>query len=445
MIEDVEEKMIAEVEVELGESDDIEVEGSWVTEFVKEQLDPEKVREARAEEVGYMIKKKLRREVGVQECWDRTGRAPIAVEWMDVLVTADGETFARSRLVARDFKVKGEKDREDLFAATPPLELLRMMISKAATVTKKGTFRKLLFSDAKKAHLNPKCGQDVYFWLPEEANPSESKCGKLDFWLYGFRPAAQAWENHYAKLMVEAGFRPGIAAPVAFWHPERDLACVVHGDDFIFTGEDEDLDWIETLMHGWFEIKVRARLGGDEKDDTEAVVLGGVVTWKSWGYEYQADPKRRSMLLEKFGLDGNSKGLTVAGKPFEEEEADEEALASQEASEFRARAARANFMSQDCPDVKFATKEVCREMSAPTEGSWARLKHLVRYLLLRDKAVYRYEWLYEEPSLDQFSDRLGRMQEDPQVDHRRGVDAGASLSEDVERDSRAYSLELGGG
>ena len=30
----------------------------------------------------------------------------------------------RSPFVARDFKRKGEKDREDLFCATPPLELL---------------------------------------------------------------------------------------------------------------------------------------------------------------------------------------------------------------------------------------------------------------------------------------------------------------------------------
>ena len=54
--------------------------------------------------------------------------------------------------------------------------------------------------------------------------------------------------------------------------------------------------------------------------------------------------------------------------------------------------------------MQYATTEICREMSAPTEGSWARLKDLVRYLLMREKAVYRYEWLYEEPSLDQYSD-----------------------------------------
>ena len=90
---------------------------------------------------------------------------------MDVLKTADGETFRRSRLAARGFKVNGEKGREDLLAAAPPLELLRMMSSKATTVTMMGTFRKLRFTGAKKVHLNPRCDQDVYFWLPDEASP----------------------------------------------------------------------------------------------------------------------------------------------------------------------------------------------------------------------------------------------------------------------------------
>ena len=69
---------------------------------------------------------------------------------MDTDKGAGDEVMIKSRLVARDFRVKGEKDREDLFAATPPLELLRMMISKTAR------WRKLLFIDVKKAHLNPK-------------------------------------------------------------------------------------------------------------------------------------------------------------------------------------------------------------------------------------------------------------------------------------------------
>ena len=67
----------------------------------------------------------------------------------------------RSRLVARDFK-GGDKHRDDLFAATPPLESKRLRVNGRLT-------RKLLFIDAKKAHLNPVCKEDVYVELPDEA------------------------------------------------------------------------------------------------------------------------------------------------------------------------------------------------------------------------------------------------------------------------------------
>ena len=117
------------------------------------------------------------KEASVAECWEKTGRDPVTVKWVDTDKGEGDEVRVRSRLVARDFRVKGERDREDLFAATPPLELLRMLISKTATVTKGGGWRKLFFVDVKKAHLNPKCEQDVYFWLPDEANPQAGKCG----------------------------------------------------------------------------------------------------------------------------------------------------------------------------------------------------------------------------------------------------------------------------
>ena len=52
---------------------------------------------------------------------EKTGKAPVTVRWADVLKA----TGIRSRLVARDFK-GGDKDRDDLFAATPPLEGIRL-------------------------------------------------------------------------------------------------------------------------------------------------------------------------------------------------------------------------------------------------------------------------------------------------------------------------------
>ena len=88
-------------------------------------------------------------------------------------------------MVARDFKGE-DKDRDDLFAETPPLEAKRMLLSRAVTRKRDGNYRNLRFIDAKKAHLNPKCEEDVYIELPEECGAPPGMCGKLNFWLHGF-------------------------------------------------------------------------------------------------------------------------------------------------------------------------------------------------------------------------------------------------------------------
>ena len=73
------------------------------------------------------------------------------------------------------------KNREYLFCATPPLELLRFLVSRTATRSRlaRGRKRKMLCIDVKKAHLIPKCEEVVYVELPEEAKCGEDECGKL--------------------------------------------------------------------------------------------------------------------------------------------------------------------------------------------------------------------------------------------------------------------------
>ena len=91
-----------------------------------EPLPAAAVRTARAEEVAFM------EEWG---CWTRApyeeavtcgGRKPIATRWVDVNKGDAASPDVRSRLVAKDFA--GQRD-DSFFAATPPLEALRMLIS----------------------------------------------------------------------------------------------------------------------------------------------------------------------------------------------------------------------------------------------------------------------------------------------------------------------------
>ena len=61
---------------------------------------------------------------------------------------------------------------------------------------------------------------------------------------------------------------------VVFYHEERDLSLAVHGDDFTFCGDGEQLKLIRGLMEGWSEIKVRGIMGGDPGDDKRVTILG---------------------------------------------------------------------------------------------------------------------------------------------------------------------------
>ena len=114
-----------------------------------------------------------------------------------------------------------------------------------------GRRRKLLLINARKAHLNSKCEEDVYIELPEECGAPPGTCGKLNNWLYGFRPAAAAWEKFYAEKLESNGCNRGMSLGVVFNHKEKDISLAVHGDDFIVTGLEEDLIWLRDQMkHG---------------------------------------------------------------------------------------------------------------------------------------------------------------------------------------------------
>ena len=66
-----------------------------------------------------------KRNVGKQ--W---GKGPIGTRWVDINKGDEDRTEYRSSLVAKELKTD---KREDLFAATPPLEALKLLISMAMT------------------------------------------------------------------------------------------------------------------------------------------------------------------------------------------------------------------------------------------------------------------------------------------------------------------------
>ena len=128
------------------------------------------------------------------------------------------------------------------------------------------------------------------------------------YWLYGCRPAAQAWEEHYSGVLESVGFARLKSSPVAFVHEERDLVGVVHGDDFVFVGIDPELDFVLGVLEREYELKNRGRLGSGPNDMRSIGVLGRQIRWHDWGITWEGDGPHLGMILE--GLeDGKSKSL----------------------------------------------------------------------------------------------------------------------------------------
>ena len=115
-------------------------------------------------------------------------------------------------------------------------------------------------------------------------------------------------------------------------------------------------------MQKEYEIKVRGRLGPDEKDVQEIDLLGRTIKYEAWCLYWQADPRHRKMIiLEHFGLDESSKVLSKTGdKEDDKAETEEVNMSAEEATVFRGVAARANYMSADCPQVQYAKRGLPR-------------------------------------------------------------------------------------
>ena len=120
-------------------------------------------------------------------------------------------------------------------------------------------------------------------------------------------------------------------------------------------------------------------------------VLNRIVEWTPKGITYEADQRHAEIICRDLGLKEKSKGVSTPGVKPKANTKEEKELNPSQATQFRAMVARANYLAQDRPDIQFATKELCREMSKPRERSWNSLKRLGRYLQANPRYVQEFK------------------------------------------------------
>ena len=272
------------------------------------ELDPAMVKGARKEAMEYVRKMHLYDKVHIAECKRATGKMPITVRWIDINKGDEEHPNYRSRIVVREINTC---KRDDLFAATPPLEALKVILSTTATANKGEV---VMINDISRAFFHAKVERDVYIQLPEEDRNKgeEHLCGKLRLSMYGTRDADQNWYKEYSQQLVKMGFRQGVASPCTFYHHVRQLRTYVHGDDYVSTGTTDNLQWMRAELEKRYQVKTQV-LGPGEGQLKQEKILNRIVSWDgSRGIVYEADPRHAEIVIDQLKLQ-DAKDVSTPG------------------------------------------------------------------------------------------------------------------------------------
>ena len=364
-------------------------------------LDLREVKRARKEEIDYIHKMSLYSKVPIQEAYEYTGKAPISVRWIDINKGDSKSPNYRSRLVAREINTS---KRDDLFAATPPLEALKTILS-ITTSGNKGEM--VMVNDISRAFFHAPAKRRVYVQLPnEDCNDGDQQfCGRLNFFMYGTRDAAQNWFTEYSRQLINIGFEQAKASPCTFYHRERSIRTYVHGDDYVSTGKLEQLQWLKTQLEKTFQVKTQT-LGPGKDDMKQVKILNRVISWDDKrGISYEADPRHVEIISQQLKL-GEAKAVSTPGTKEEGRTAEnqDEPLNNEQATQYRALVARCNYLSPDRPDISFSVKELARSMANPRQGDWVRLKRLGRYLVGRPRLQQWFTWQPSQYCIHTYTD-----------------------------------------
>ena len=102
--------------------------GMFWDDMSGKELNPSLVRKAREDEMEEFRKHKVYVKVPIEKCIRKTGKKPLGSRWVDIKKGDDENPEYRSRLVAKEIK---KDNSQDLFAATPPLEAKKLLMSLA--------------------------------------------------------------------------------------------------------------------------------------------------------------------------------------------------------------------------------------------------------------------------------------------------------------------------
>ena len=92
--------------------------------------------------------------------------------------------------------------------------------------------------------------------------------------------AYRCFEKLVAELLTDALFETVSIVPYTYFHPQRDIDTVVHGDDFVAVAEDGQSDHFEQFFENSMEIQRVGRIGPDRSSMGKSAQAWRQLEWR---------------------------------------------------------------------------------------------------------------------------------------------------------------------
>ena len=283
----------------------------------------------------------------------------------------------KSRLCAQDFA--HHQKRDDLFSPTPSVTALRLLLSLASN---RG--HRLRIGDFSTAFLHAPMDIET-FVRPPQVYAKQGVLWRLRRALYGMRRAPKLFFNLLHEILSELGMQNLRSEPTFYF--KGSLLLLVHVDDPLVAGTDEDIEWI------FRELGQRMKFNpGPHFEIVKPVkYLGKLYTMTEHGFEIRHCDTFLERIVFELGLDGCKPALTPGCEQLKPGGADEKAswlnpLDAEQTYTYRKLVGMLRFIAPDRPDLLFEVGVLSQSLSSPTGECWARLRRLGRYLARTTRA-----------------------------------------------------------
>ena len=126
--------------------------------------------------------------------------------------------------------------------------------------------------------------------------------GLLKKALYGTRDAPLIWQKEVKATLESLGFRRSILQPSVYIHDSKEIILIIHVDDFLVTGDEQQLQWLKEKLEERYDLRgaiISSRAG----DSHETKYLNRRLRWSTDNMmSYEGDGKHVKRLLLEWGL-----------------------------------------------------------------------------------------------------------------------------------------------